>query len=116
MKQSLRTLRTVRSIGVMVLGGTLAFGAIWTSHVYGPRADGDTVKTQEHTYPGPSHDYAATPHPWSLSYAGPDSGYYARDVTLYRRWEQEVAKDGPSAAQAWALIGGITIVAKSASR
>jgi len=75
MKQSAERTRILWSIGAIVLVAFFGFGNISSSQTFRSINHGNTHTTPRYTYPGPSHDYTTTPHPWSL-------------------WEDEVRTDG----------------------
>ena len=66
MKQSVRRTRMLLSIGAIVLVAFFSFGNVSSSLTYNSINHGNTHTIPSYTYPGPSHDFTTTPHPWNL--------------------------------------------------
>ena len=109
MKQSSQQTRLVWTVGIVILAASFIFAKVATSHSNTPLAGGGTPSTHAYKYWGPSQDYAAVPHPWSLTYARSGSDYRMRDMERHRRWENEERKDGLTQALKWARTEGITL-------
>ena len=69
MSQSTRITVTLSSVGVVALIAFFTFANVPSSSTYNPSYDGNAYTTSGNPYPGPSQDYAATPHPGSLTYS-----------------------------------------------
>ena len=69
MNQSTRITVTLSSIGVVALLALFTFANVSDSGAYGTSSHGSAYTTPGYTYPGPSQDYAITPHPGSLTYS-----------------------------------------------
>jgi len=76
MNQSARQTCILWSIAAIVLATTFGLGNSSSSQ---PHSASKISAASSQTYPGPSDDYAATPHPWSLTYSGPGGFHYSRD-------------------------------------
>lgn len=68
MNQPARTTFTLWMLGAIVLIVSFGIGSVSGSGTYSASKPDNTHATQSYTYPGPSQDYAATPHPRSLTY------------------------------------------------
>lgn len=101
--------RLVWTAGFALIAASFVFAQLATSNTTDPFADDSKGSTDTYTYAGSSQDYAAAPHPWSLTYAGPGSIHRMRDMERHRRWESEARKDLERESLKWARVEGITV-------
>lgn len=112
MNESIRQKRLVWTAGFALIATSFIFAQLATSHTNDPFTGDTKGSTDTYTYAGSSQDYAAAPHPWSLTYAGPGSVYRMRDMERQRRWESEARQDLERESLKWARVEGITVAAE----
>lgn len=93
MNQSVRRTRILWSIGAIVLVAFFGFENVSSSLTYRSINHGNIHTIPSYTYPGPSHDFTSTPHPWNL-------------------WADEVGTDGWKATSGRAHSDSTTGVTK----
>ncbi len=109
MKQTNLQKRLTWNAGFALIAASFIFAQLATSHTNGPFAGDSKGPTDSYTYAGSSQDYAAAPHPWSLTYAGPESVYHILDTERRRLWEIEARQDLERESLKWARIKGISV-------
>jgi hypothetical protein len=109
MKQSEKQKLLVWVAGSALIATSFVFAQLATSHTNDSFVGSTKGSADSYAYAGSSQDYAAAPHPWSLTYAGVGSIYHMQDTERRRRWEREARQDLERESLKWARIEGISV-------